>query len=552
MTSQTDTALAKHARRRVLLRSLLLVLLFAGGLWLLTVQLKSMANFYDEGLVLVNAERILNGEAPYRDFWTLYAPGYFYLVAGLFKLTGPDMLAARYLDIALRFLLTLEAYFLARRLTSRWVAFIPWAFVTLWLASIRFYSYPAFPATAATLLALLLFSRYLDGGRRGLAWLAGSGLAAGLTAVLRLDFGGYLAAGLALGVIVHELVRPGDDLTPRQRIAAIVRGGLALAAGAAVIALPMYLYVIAAAFLPTVWADLITFPATTFRAARHLPVPKLIPDFAGYSSSQWEDWLRLYLPLATYAAALILSAVWLARRKTVGVERLALAAFLIAASITGLGLVVKATSRYHELHALPTAIVAVILATALLYRLPAAWWRNPAFKIAFVGVALLLLSGAYILHFAVKFGDSLRFPSTGCYSELPRAGCIPTMQDEEMAIQYLQERTEPEEYVYVGTQRHDKIFANDLLFYFLSGRRSPTKYTELHPGLATTLPVQQAIAADLQAKDVRWVVTYRIWESNEPNTSAESSGVTYLDDYIREKYRSVTTLGNYEIWERKS
>jgi len=104
----------------------------------------------------------------------------------------------------------------------------------------------------------------------------------------------------------------------------------------------------------------------------------------------------------------------------------------------------------------------------------------------------------------------------------------------------------------VGTQRHDKIFANDLLFYFLSGRRSPTKYTELHPGLATTLPVQQAIAADLQAKDVRWVVTYRIWESNEPNTSAESSGVTYLDDYIREKYRSVTTLGNYEIWERKS
>jgi len=61
-----------------------LAALFAFGFWFLTLQLKSGANFYDEGLILLNAERITLGELPYRDFWTLYSPGYFYLLAGVF------------------------------------------------------------------------------------------------------------------------------------------------------------------------------------------------------------------------------------------------------------------------------------------------------------------------------------------------------------------------------------------------------------------------------------------------------------------------------------
>src|SRR5690606_20398315 len=116
--------------------------------------------------------------------------------------------------------------------------------------------------------------------------------------------------------------------------------------------------------------------------------------------------------------------------------------------------------------------------------------------------------------------QSAQYTRTGCYSEVARAGCIPLTQDQEQAVLYLQRRAAPDDYIYVGTHRHDEIFANDVLFYFLAGQRAATKYTELHPGLANTLPVQQEIAGELQAKDVRWVVTYRIWDSNEPNTSA--------------------------------
>jgi hypothetical protein len=32
---------------------------------------------YDEGLVLFGADRVLRGDVPYRDFWTLYGPASF-------------------------------------------------------------------------------------------------------------------------------------------------------------------------------------------------------------------------------------------------------------------------------------------------------------------------------------------------------------------------------------------------------------------------------------------------------------------------------------------
>ena len=37
------------------------------------------------GKLVVGATRILQGEVPYRDFWTMYAPGSSYLTAGLFS-----------------------------------------------------------------------------------------------------------------------------------------------------------------------------------------------------------------------------------------------------------------------------------------------------------------------------------------------------------------------------------------------------------------------------------------------------------------------------------
>lgn len=544
---------------------------------LLVSQLKSPANLYDEGLVLVNAERIRAGEVPYRDFWTLYAPGYFYALAALFSVVEPTILAARWFDIVLRGGLVIVAYGLARGMTGRWVALAPTAFIAFWLATIRFYSYPAFPATGAILLMTLALARYLQLQVRRDRWLFGAGLALGLTALLRLDFGGYAAVGCAAAValdawcVAEEARRGRPDLLgqlqrdPAERrepslgslfaaasasLKPAARAVTLLAGGALLLALPLYAYLAAVAGPATVFDDLVRFPATIFREVRRLPVPPLIPDFGRITGAQWNDWLRLYLPLTTYVAALGVVARQLVIRPLPSNDR-RYRTLLVCLALTGagLGLVVKATSRYHELHALPTAICAAIVATGLLYQIPARLWRSLPWRVGAGGLALLLLSGPYVVHFAVLASRNATSP-IGCYANLPRASCVPIGADQARTAEYIQAHTAADEYVFFGNARHDLIFVNDLMVVFLADRPSPTKYTELHPGLATTLAVQQEIVRELTEKNVQWVVTMRGWESREPNASAISSGVTVLDDFIRAHYRVDATFGLYQVWRK--
>src|SRR6185312_9484979 len=68
--------------------SLLPTLIFGVSLLYLCLFRHYSAVDPDEGIVLQGAERILRGEVPYRDFFSFYTPGSFYLVAGLFKIFG--------------------------------------------------------------------------------------------------------------------------------------------------------------------------------------------------------------------------------------------------------------------------------------------------------------------------------------------------------------------------------------------------------------------------------------------------------------------------------
>ena len=47
---------------------------------------------HDEGLMLAWARRIADGQWPYRDFWSNYAPGQPLLLAALVKVFGPSLL----------------------------------------------------------------------------------------------------------------------------------------------------------------------------------------------------------------------------------------------------------------------------------------------------------------------------------------------------------------------------------------------------------------------------------------------------------------------------
>src|SRR5215469_3955467 len=65
-----------------------LALIFLGGLGYLYIFRHFTTIEPDEGIVLQGATRILDGQVPYRDFFSFYTPGSFYLVAALFRVFG--------------------------------------------------------------------------------------------------------------------------------------------------------------------------------------------------------------------------------------------------------------------------------------------------------------------------------------------------------------------------------------------------------------------------------------------------------------------------------
>jgi hypothetical protein len=131
---------------------------------------------------------------------------------------------------------------------------------------------------------------------------------------------------------------------------------------------------------------------------------------------------------------------------------------------------------------------------------------------------------------------------------LERARCLILDPVPAAAIQYVEQRTSPQDRIFVGAGRHDKILVNDIRFYFLSGRPAITKWQEFDPGVQTTLPIQNQIIASIQGYSPKFIVLNSLWDNvTEPNGSRFSSGVTALDDYIHAHYAYKATFGTVVI-----
>ncbi len=265
----------------------------------------------------------------------------------------------------------------------------------------------------------------------------------------------------------------------------------------------------------------------------------------------FSDYLRFYLPLLVYGVVLGLL-VWRGVRAVRGKARFARTDSMAAAILVlGLGLFMQALSRYDEIHVLPASLAAVVLITWLLRQIPSANWRKPYVAVP----TAVLLSVALVLYFLgpyVELSDNVRdFAPLGCYSALPRAGCVQTFPGQDDAVQILNHQSPEDEPLFAGLLRHDNTFANDVSIYFLADRPIATRYHELHPGVTTTQAVQEEMVAELQATDPEWLALITWGNPNEPNASRFSSGVTLLDDYIRAHYAREHTVGMYEMWRKR-
>src|SRR5262245_19824942 len=120
----------------------------------------------DERIILQGAQRIVQGQVLYRDFFSFFTPGSYYWVAAFFKVFGSSILVARKVLLVEGALLSVLTYLLSRRVCSRGSAFLASILVTLTALPTRFIVLHNWDSTLWACLALYCAVLFLQHASR--------------------------------------------------------------------------------------------------------------------------------------------------------------------------------------------------------------------------------------------------------------------------------------------------------------------------------------------------------------------------------------------------
>jgi hypothetical protein len=534
--------------------------LFLLALLIQIVSFKRTCGPYDEFLTLYGSDRILHGGVPYRDFWTMYGPAQFYVVALFFKLFGVSALTGRIYDALIRSAIACASFYLARLLTTTRWAFAAYAAVILWLAGIYYpaYNFPVYPAMLASLISCIFFARYLEQPSRARPLFL-AGLFVSIATIFRHDSGFYifLSELLVLFWVTYQNRR---FAKPGGLVKTFGRHLLLYVAGVVLIAVPVYLAVLLKAGFQNVFYDLLYVPARIYPKVRSLPflTADTLRDL--HHPLSWDGRIALESLVVFFPVFVIVTtalALFTSRRSRIFPtlwQRQTFSLLFLLASLFFL----KGLVRVGPVQALQSLIVCLTLVAILFGHLRQL--SRPVTIALYTAVVFLAFCTASVLLHLLTFTranlrsaihpqakDSLYklcHPQTG----LERARCLLVEPEDISTIQDIEQRSTPEQPIYVGNGRHDRIFWNDVRLYFLSGRGSITRWYDLHPGVQTTLPIQNQIVDSMRQDHPPVVVVNTTWDDTiEPNQSQYPSGVTVLDDYIRTNYAPQATYGNITV-----
>jgi hypothetical protein len=545
------TAVAARDRREPGLA--MLATCFVASLLYLALCMDRTVGVYDEGITLFDAVRVLHGEVPHRDFYSLYGPGQIYILAGLYKVFGVSVLVERVWDTLVRAACVTLLLHLVGRSAPRGIALLG-AFASLAaLAAFRSYGYPLFPALMTSLggLALLLSPPVSPASATRLA---AAGACAGATWLFRYDIGIAVAGAMLALLAARAWLSPGDA----SRLRTFRRSALWFVLGLAIVVMPVVVVFAALGVFPDLIFDVVTYPAQSYVRFRALPFPR-----------PWSDWrypwsLEVYVPVIAAAAAvpgLVAALVQRARREATdpGVTMTVLGLLALTLLFFAKGWV-----RVSPIHMAGAEVTSLALIGVLARPIEGGSLANRAMVLVTVTV-MSAFTVSWMSEVLGQAGQNIVWatanetptaPGVGsCHvpARIARIACFRVSSSDAETALYVQEHTPADAGVFVGLSRHDVIFINDMLLYFIMDRHPVTKWAHFDPGLQTTAPTQLEMIDELRrAKPALVVLRANPIDWGEPNESVVSSGVTLLDDYLKSAYQPIVQFGANEILRSRS
>lgn len=540
MIEQVERLIANH---RGLVTAALVILTTA----LLVAVMPRAPSIFDEGLILMDAQRVLAGEIPHRDFYTNYGPGQPYSVAAVLAIFGPgNLLAARVFGVVTMALSVGLGYLLVsphiRPLLGLFVAGI----AVLWVTAGGAYLYPIYPCMIFIFLSALLLMRPRAIEERWPVFLAGA--CTGVIALFRYDTGFFVLLAQVL-FILFDVPRPASLIDRARR--AIFPAFLA-GIGSALAFFPFAISFLMVAPLSAFLRDIVEV-SMMYAEMRGKPFPGIAEIFEHNSK------VGLYFP---FLIVFVAAADLIFRRRSDGGASGSRQSQLvrletILAIFTGV-LIYKGLNRVEFIHMMIAIVPGVFLAGTVAQR-----WLDAgrmggvaAFGLMAVTIFPALAYGGFQARKIVReFPDTTLAWMVGI--DQPQVDCPqdnPTIlaRDYEAVSRYLARYVPEDERILVGTDVHDRILVNTPVLYAQSVRKPASLWAQYDPGVQTTAPIQKEMIGELEKHKVRWIVRTTPWPNvREPNLSSISSGVTLLDDYLAQNFRPVARAEAISIWLRK-
>ncbi|MBI4165529.1 MAG: glycosyltransferase family 39 protein [Acidobacteria bacterium] len=489
--------------------------------------------FQDEGIVLEGAQRILDGQVLYRDFFSFYTPGSFYSMALLFKIFGSSYLVARTLLPIFGGLFSLLTYLLARRVTSRWIALLAaYLFLVIGLPY-RFLHLHNWDSMVLAYLALYCAVRLAEAPKGN--WAFATGTFVSLTTLFEHSKGAGLLIGLAIGFAVLTRWGRESPILTRGRFAALA-GGLVWPF------IPVFAYFASQGALGQMIADW-TWPLYNYSESNRLPYGWINISPSGwealFGSGSWTHRLLSILfmtpcfvwPLVPLVAILFLALHASRRRSGSGEPKESAYFILVSAGCIGLTLSAVITGRPDVQHLIfAGAPFGVVLAWVL-----GATTRSPFLeKIRpLLVVYCLVFFSAFGMFFVITgpLGSPIRLQTRRGEVRVPRP---------DQVIPYLIRTVAPGEKIFVYPQQP--------LFYFLSGASNPTSFDFFQLGMNSPQQFTQALL-ELEGHPPRLVVWDPAFNNlivpiGWPATRLEMLAHDPIRDFILERYKPCTTLGS--------
>ncbi len=553
--------------------------MIATVLWSLTLP---VGNF-DDGIQLTGAMLYRQGKIPNVDFYSVYPPLNYYIIAVAFRLLGESVVAYRIVQ-TFAYVVTVSAIGLFAFQRCRGSA-IKWVFVVVLLLSLQLAELQSASALMWSILALVSFLEAEEKVGRARSYrLLFCGLCIGAVAMTRLNFALYFGVAWFVNAATAIAV-----VRTRQMRQTVVRDFVWTVLPA--LAVTIAILCVWGAPVPALVRQIVTVPSRANAAWVLMPVPTHLsrPALALFAES---GVLAVGLPPAWLAARAAQEGdvassrrLWASTIALVFVSLCvsmwrpavlpALAAILIVVLVVArlrwrwlqsdewfVWLVLAAQEHYmlgrpdgpHFLALFPTIAVAVTIAVGR--RADWASMRVPASVLFVCGPAILmsvmsLARGLRARLPAIAAIDTLmRSNDEALYGSCGACDRLWPDRNELAAASFIRRRSQPDDRVFSGVQDDGRLVVNDIRAYWLMKRPVGTRSIMMVRHVTSGPKQEGEIVQDLESRGARWLL---LWKGvpDAATVAEDQAEGSVLDRFIRRGFTRDACFGDYEVWHVK-